>query len=95
MSAKIYGTIVGTTLPKPNWKQDDPRKGDYIKNRPKVVLYTEQKLTDEQKAQARRNIGACTGINGMVEVTHDGKGNVTMTTTATVSDDGNGNVTIG
>lgn len=34
MSRKIIGVTVGTQLPKPNFKQDDPTKGDYIKNRP-------------------------------------------------------------
>lgn len=34
---KIYGIPVGTTLPKPNWEQNDPRKGDYIKNKPEIT----------------------------------------------------------
>ena len=34
MSRKIIGVTVGTTLPKPNFKQDDPTKGDYIRNKP-------------------------------------------------------------
>ena len=34
MSKKIIGVTVGTTLPKPNFKQTDPTKGDYIKNKP-------------------------------------------------------------
>ena len=34
MSRKIIGVTVGTTLPNPNFKQDDPTKGDYIKNKP-------------------------------------------------------------
>ena len=32
--SKIIGVTVGTTLPKPNFKQTDPTKGDYIKNKP-------------------------------------------------------------
>lgn len=32
--SKIIGNPVGTTLPKPNWNQNDPSKGDYIKNKP-------------------------------------------------------------
>lgn len=31
MSRKIIGVTVGTTLPKPNFDQTDPRKGDFIK----------------------------------------------------------------
>ena len=30
---KIIGATIGTTLPKPNFKQTDPTKGDYIKNK--------------------------------------------------------------
>ena len=32
--SKIIGNPVGTTLPKSDWKQTDPNKGDYIKNKP-------------------------------------------------------------
>lgn len=31
MSRKIIGVTVGTTLPKPNFDQTDPSKGDYIR----------------------------------------------------------------
>ena len=34
MNGKIIGATVGTQLPKPNFKQTDPTKGDYIKNKP-------------------------------------------------------------
>lgn len=34
---KIIGNTVGTPLPKPDFKQTDPNKGDYIKNKPEVV----------------------------------------------------------
>ena len=34
MSRKIIGVTVGSSLPKPNFKQDDPTKGDYIRNKP-------------------------------------------------------------
>lgn len=34
MSKRIIGVTVGTQLPKPNFKQTDPTKGDYIKNKP-------------------------------------------------------------
>ena len=32
--SKIIGITVGTQLPKPNFNQTDPTKGDYIKNKP-------------------------------------------------------------
>lgn len=34
---KIYSIPVGTTLPKPDFSQTDPSKGDYIKNKPDVL----------------------------------------------------------
>lgn len=34
MSQKIIGVTVGTQLPKPDFNQTDPTKGDYIKNKP-------------------------------------------------------------
>lgn len=34
MSRKIIGVTVGSSLPKPNFKQTDPTKGDYIRNKP-------------------------------------------------------------
>lgn len=32
--SKIIGITVGTQLPKPNFKQTDPTKGDFIRNKP-------------------------------------------------------------
>lgn len=38
---KIVGRTVGTTIPKPNWNQNDPSKGDYIFNKPiDTVIFT-------------------------------------------------------
>ena len=34
---KIIGNTVGTTIPKSNWDQTDPSKGDFIKNKPEVL----------------------------------------------------------
>lgn len=31
---KIVGIPVGTTMPRPDWNQTDPKKADYIKNKP-------------------------------------------------------------
>ena len=31
---KIRGDTVGTTAPRPDYNQNNPRKADYIKNRP-------------------------------------------------------------
>lgn len=45
---KIVGRTVGTTIPKPNWGQNDPRKGDYIKGK---------ELVDKQIAEALAALG--------------------------------------
>ena len=37
MSRKIIGATVGTTLPKPNLAQTDPKMGDYVKGREAVI----------------------------------------------------------
>ena len=62
--SKIIGDTTATPSPRPDWKQKDENKADYIKNKPEhILLYSEQILTEEQQAQARKNIGA-TGLMG-------------------------------
>lgn len=41
MSRKIIGATVGTTLPKPNLAQTDPKMGDYVKGREDVLARIE------------------------------------------------------
>ena len=56
---KIIGYTVGTSLPKPNFDQNDPKKGDYIRGDRsflKSVKIIEQELTESEQAQARVNI---------------------------------------
>lgn len=58
---KIIGTPVGTPTAKSDWNQTDETQADYIKNKPDltdILRYSEQELTEEQKAQVRSNIGA-------------------------------------
>ena len=61
--AKIIGNTVGTGLPKPDMRQTDPSKGDYIKGKEEffegidAVRFSPQDLTAEQQEQARKNIG--------------------------------------
>lgn len=56
---KIRGRTVGTTMPRSDWNQEDPKKSDYIFNKPNPVDYDKaQTLPDEKKAQARGNIDA-------------------------------------
>ena len=65
-----------------------------LPNADNAVLYTEQNLTEEQKAQARKNIGVST--SGGLSITDDGEGNVSIISSGavTITDDGNGNVVI-
>ncbi len=35
-TGKIRGNTVGTTMPRPDWNQDDPSKADYIRNKPNL-----------------------------------------------------------
>ena len=107
---KIIGNTVGTTTPKPNFKQTDPKRGDYIKNKPSLkalaekdvadkgdlatdvqasldkadaaVLSIEQALTEEQKLQARANMGAASQtIVGELETALEGKADSATTLT--------------
>ncbi len=55
--SKIIGNITTTPIPRSDWAQTDKAKADFIRNKPGVVLYTDQELTAEQKAQAKENIG--------------------------------------
>lgn len=38
---KITGNPTVTPLPKPNWNQTDPTKGDYIRNKPEIPTIEE------------------------------------------------------
>lgn len=51
---KIIGYTVGTTLPKPNLAQNDPKKGDYVKNREALDdrYYTEEEINIKLDALA-------------------------------------------
>lgn len=72
---KIRGNTVGTPLPKSNFDQVDPRKGDYIggdRSFMNAVTYTEQTLTEEQKAQVRANMGVYQLAGNVHSVAHRG-----------------------
>lgn len=52
---KIISNTVGTTIPKPDWEQTDPKKGDYIKNKP-VVLDGEDGATFTPSVDSSGNL---------------------------------------
>lgn len=48
---KIKGIPVGTTMPRPDWSQTDPKKADYIKNKPTDLLHgTDTSLSESGRA---------------------------------------------
>lgn len=72
MSRKIIGVTVGSPLPKPNLKQTDPTKGDYVKGKdviPSVAsdigAYTKEE-TDQAIQLAVNNGGVPTDSNGIL-----------------------------
>lgn len=57
MSRKIIGVTVGTQLPKPNFKQTDPTKGDYIKNKPDFEGLKSRVTAAEEELAQKQPIG--------------------------------------
>ena len=45
---KITGTTVSTPMPRSDWDQNDPRKADYIKNKPDLSEYSKKTDTHIQ-----------------------------------------------
>lgn len=71
MSKKIIGITVGTQLPKPNFKQTDPTKGDYIKNKPDFeglrADVDEYKVTSEEAISKLNNLVGDTPVADQIE----------------------------
>lgn len=44
---KITGNTVGTTTPRSDWNQADPKKADFIRNKPDIVLSVNNLKPDE------------------------------------------------
>jgi hypothetical protein len=45
-TGKVRGNAVGTTMPRPDWNQTDPKKADYILNKPTVVNIVSFEITE-------------------------------------------------
>ena len=56
MSRKIIGVTVGTQLPKPNFDQTDPTKGDYIRG-DRSFLTTDTTFTKSGKSADAKAVG--------------------------------------
>lgn len=54
---KIIGITVGTTIPKPNFNQTDPTKGDYIKGDIVAAIPTDTTLTQEGHIADAKAVG--------------------------------------
>ena len=64
---KIIGATVGTTIPKPNFDQTDPRKGDYIKG-DRSFLNMDATLTQSgSPAEAKATGEAITAVQTTVD----------------------------
>lgn len=66
MSRKIIGVTVGTPLPKPSWKQNDPKKGDYIKDKPEIP--TGFMLVNESNGKTLYDISGAAIVDGTVRL---------------------------
>lgn len=74
---KIRGNTVGTTMPRPDWDQADPRKADYIRNKPVVNVIKQTAsgtaLTLPDSAECRFNAFTMDGGEGSVNINLVGK----------------------
>ena len=57
----IVGNTIGTTTPRPDWAQTDPKKADYIKNKPDLSGIERAQRTADDAATAAGN--AATAAN--------------------------------
>lgn len=62
--SKIIGITVGTNTPRPNWAQTDPKKADYIKNKPESLGGGGYELTDADKQEIVQMVLAALGESG-------------------------------
>ena len=99
---KIIGVTVGTTVPKPNYEQTDPTKGDYIYGNILSAIRTDTTLTHighpaDAKAVGDKFFELEQKINSSTSISDDGNGNITfeaLSPSMQVQDDGSGNVII-
>ena len=54
MSRRIIGVTVGSTLPKPNLMQEDPKKGDFVKGRGIIPTKVSQLENDSKYLEETR-----------------------------------------
>ena len=49
---KIKGNTVGTTMPRTDWEQENPKKANYLKGREKIIELINKAQTSANKAQS-------------------------------------------
>ena len=61
---KIIGATVGTPMKRPDFNQDDPKKSDYIKNKPAPIIPITQTAYDALVSSGTVNESALYVITG-------------------------------
>ena len=68
--AKIIGGVVATPTPKPDWKETNPSKGGYIKNKPFESVDTTLNINSTNPVQNKVVAGAIgdidTALDGII-----------------------------
>ena len=70
-TGKIRGNTVGTTTPRSNWEQTDPKKADYIQNKPTVVKTVNGVAPDENG-----NVNVSGDVAGLPSITEADNGKI-------------------
>ena len=71
MSRKIIGVTVGTQLPKPNFDQTDPRKGDYIKGDRSFITPDDTLTQSGRPAEAKATGDAIYNLQSKIDQVSD------------------------
>jgi hypothetical protein len=76
MSRKIIGVTVGTQLPKPNFDQTDPTKGDYIRGNRSFLTMDETLTQSGRPADAKATGDAINLVQADVDIKLSGKSDI-------------------
>jgi hypothetical protein len=68
IGGKIIGITVGTTIPKPNYEQTDPTKGDYIKGDIMSAINTDTTLALEGQVADSKAVGDALAQKSQVQI---------------------------
>lgn len=84
---KIIGNTVGTSLPKPNLMQTDPKKGDYVKGKSEFLERVNNGVTEEKIQEA---VGSYIDKNPITiqPATEERLGGIKLGENLTITDEG-------